>query len=521
MDSPTPSLTRRTFLLASATLAGSTLLPGPQSRAAAVPSELDFASALAAARAIRRGDVSSVELTTRMLERIKQYNPRLNAIVTLTEDAALAAAKAADEARARGEWWGPFHGLPCTVKDTFEVAGVRTTAGSPTLSQHRPAQDAVVVARLRRAGAVLLGKTNVPLWASDWQSYNPVFGVTNNPWDLGRTPGGSTGGGAAALAAGLAYLEPGSDIGGSIRVPAHFCGVYGHKPTRGVVPMRGHIPPPPGTPPSPPPLLPVAGPLARSAADLRAALEVLGGPDEEDARAYRWSLAPARGTRLADYRIGFVLDDSACRVSSDVGDVLARTIEALRRVGAKLEEGWPPGVVPAQQYDTYLYLLNTVFAFNLRDDQVEEMRRRAENQDGSFAAKQALAWTAPFKHFSAAIGRRNAASAVWQEYFRTHDAFLMPTAFVPAFPHEHSTDFLNRRLATPEGPRGYMDLLFWIAFATLTGLPATTAPVGVTRDGLPVGIQIVGPYLEDATPIDLAGKLADVIGGFRPPKDYT
>src|SRR5882724_3068833 len=221
-------------------------------------SELDFASALAAARAIRRGDVSSVELTTHLLGRIQQFNPKINAIVTLTAEAALERARAADEARARGEWWGPFHGVPCTVKDTFEVAGVTTTAGLPTLKSHVPARDAVVVARLRRAGAVVLGKTNVPPAAADWQSYNEVFGVSNNPWDLARTPGGSTGGGAAALAAGLTYLEPGSDLGGSIRVPAHFCGVYGHKPTLGVVPLRGHIPPPPGGPPGPPSSLAVA-----------------------------------------------------------------------------------------------------------------------------------------------------------------------------------------------------------------------------------------------------------------------
>src|SRR5947208_4257903 len=511
-------LTRRSFLGGGLALAGATLLPAGAARAAVA--DLDFASALEAARAIRRGDVSSVELTTRMLDRIALHNKHLNAIATLAADGALARARAADEARARGEWWGPFHGVPCTVKDTFEVTGVATTAGSATLKNHIPERDAVVVLRLRRAGPVVLGKTNVPLWASDWQSYNEVFGASNNPWNLARTPGGSTGGGAAALAAGLTYLEPGSDIGGSIRVPAHFCGVYGHKPTQGVVPLRGHIPPPPGTPPSPPSLLAVAGPLARSAADLRAALEVLGGPDEEDARAFRWSLPPARGTRLADYRIGFVLDDPACRVSSDVGEVLARTIEALRRAGAKLEEGWPKGVSPAQQYDTYLYLLNSVFAFNLRDDQVDATRRRAENQDGSYAAKQALAWTAPFKHFSAAVSRRNAARAVWQEYFRTHDAFLLPTAFVAAFPHDHSPRIFDRRLTTPEGSRQYLDLLFWISFATLTGLPATTAPIGLTRDGLPVGIQIVGPHLEDATPIDVAGRLAEVIGGFTPPKGF-
>ena len=191
-------LTRRSFLGGGLTVVGATVLPARAARAAVA--DLDFASALEAARAIRRGDVSSVELTTRMLDRIARFNPKINAIVTLAGDAALARARAADEARARGEWWGPFHGVPCTVKDTFEVAGVTTTAGLPTLKSHVPARDAVVVARLRRAGAVVLGKTNVPPAAADWQSYNEVFGVSNNPWDLARTPGGSTGGGAAALA---------------------------------------------------------------------------------------------------------------------------------------------------------------------------------------------------------------------------------------------------------------------------------------------------------------------------------
>lgn len=518
MAAPTLRLDRRTFLAVGTTLAASTLLQAPRARGAVA--DLDFVSALAAARAIRRGEVSSVELTTRMLDRIRKHNPRLNAIVTLTEDTALARAKAADEARARGEWWGPVHGVPCTVKETFELAGARTTAGSPTLANHVSARDAVVVERLKAAGAVVLGKTNVPLWASDWQSYNEVFGATNNPWDTTRTPGGSTGGGAAALAAGLSYLEPGSDIGGSIRIPAHFCGVYGHKPTLGVVPLRGHVPPPPGTPPSPPPILPVAGPLARSAADLRAGLEILGGPDAEDARAYRWSLPPARGTRLHDYRIGYVLDDPLCPVSSDVAAVLTRAVAALGKAGASLEEGWPQGMNVAQMYDTYLFLLNSAFAFLLSDDRVDERRKRAENQDGSYEAKRAWAWTAPHKHYGAANSRRMAARAIWQQYFRTHDAFLLPTAFVAAFPHDHTQGLDNRRLATPGGRRQYQDLLFWISIATLTGLPATTAPVGLTRDGLPVGIQIIGPFLEDATPIDVAGKLADVLGGFAPPKGF-
>jgi len=524
---PSQSCNRRSLLAGGLGLLGSTLLRTPLRQAvasAATPnarqSGLDFASALEAARAIRRGEVSSVELTSRMLERIERLNPPLNAIVTLRADEALARARAADEARAHGEWWGPLHGVPCTIKDTFATAGVRTTAGAPSLSAHVPTRDAVVVARLRAAGMVLLGKTNVPLMAGDWQSYNEIFGTTNNPWDVTRTPGGSSGGCAAALAAGLTYLSVGSDLGGSIRIPAHFCGVYGHKPTLNVVPIRGHIPPSPGSPPFPPLSLPVAGPLARSASDLHAALEVLGGPDAEEARAYRWSLPPARRSRLSEYRIGFVLDHPLYPVASDVGEVMAEAVTALRQAGASVEEGWPPGVLPIHQYDTYLYLLNSVFAAGLPDDRIEQARQRAANQDGTIQAKRALAWTAPHKHFLAAEDRRIAARAVWQKYFETRDAFLLPTAFVTAFPHDHSTNVDNRVLTTPNGSRQYSDLLFWISFATLTGLPATTAPVGLTREGLPVGIQIIGPYLEDATPIDLAGKLADVLGGFRPPQGY-
>jgi amidase len=511
-------LTRRAFLGGAATLVGTSLL-GARPAAAAV-GDLDFTPALAAAQAIRRGEVSSVELTRRMLDRIGRHNVRLNAIVTLTADAALARAGAADEARSRGEWWGPFHGVPCTIKDTLEVAGVRTTAGSPQLASHQSARDAVIVARLRAAGAVLLGKTNVPPMAADWQSHNPIFGATNNPWDPTRTPGGSTGGGAAAIAAGLSFLEPGSDLAGSIRIPAHFCGIYGHKPTLGVIPQRGHIPPPPGIT-APPPVLPVLGPLARSAADLRAALEVMGGPDDEDARAYRWSLPPARGARLAEYRLGFVLDDPACPVASDVREVLGRAIDGLRAAGVQLEEGWPPGLKPAEQYETYLTLLYSLFAIEARDEQLEGLRQRAARQDGSHEARWARAFTAPHRHYALANGRRMAARGIWRAYFQTHDAFLLPTTLVAAFPHDHSGDMMARRLTTPEGPRSYLDLSFWISFATLAGLPATTAPVGLTRGNLPVGIQIVGPYLEDATPIDVAGRLADVLGGFRPPPGFA
>ncbi len=478
---------------------------------------LEFASALDVAAAVRRREVSSTELTRLALERIDRLNPALNAVVNVLSDGALKEARVADAALAAGDAGGSFHGVPMTVKESFEIAGARANSGARFLEQHVAVSDSAVVARLRKAGAVILGNTNVPFMLSDWQTYNEIYGTTNNPWDPARTPGGSSGGSAAARAAGLGHLSVGSDLAGSIRLPAHFCGVYGHKPTLNLVPLRGHVPPPPGAPPEPPADLGVAGPMARTAADLQAALLVLGGPEGDDAVGYSWKLPAARGRRLADYRIGCVLDHPRCPVSAEVSEVLAAAAEALRKAGARIDEGWPAGVDPDQQYQTYRYLLSAFFAFTLKDDKIEALRARLARPGGE--ADDARAWIDPHKHFQAANGRRMAARAAWQSYFRSHDAFLMPTSFVAAFGHDHGP-MAARTLATSSGPRPYADLTFWISFATLGGLPATTAPVGLTRSGLPVGIQILGPYLEDATPIDVAAKLADLIGGFRPPRDH-
>lgn len=487
---------------------------------AAEPMPLPFTTALDAARAIQRGEVSSVELVKLLLDRIEKLGPKVNAVVTVAKDAALKRAKAADEALAKKESWGPFHGVPCTVKDTLETAGVTTTSGAPFLARHVPNEDAATVERLKRAGAVLLGKTNTPFMAGDGQTFNEVFGTTNNPYDVKRTPGGSSGGSAAALAAGMSYLCLGSDLAGSIRVPASFCGIYGHKPSLGVIPLRGHVPPPPGTPPQPPPDLAVVGPMARGAADLKAALVALGGPDSEDAVAYRWTLPAARKDKLADYKIGYVLDDRSCPVLPEVKNLLAAAVESLRKAGADVREGWPEGIVPGQQYDVWQYLFHAFYgAPQMRDEEEAALRERAARQDGSYEAKKALALTAPHKRFAQMSGGRMAARAAWQGYFRTHDAFLLPTIFAPAPPHDH-TPFDQRRCPTPQGDRPYTDFYFWTSFATLAGLPATVAPVGQTKDGLPVGVQIVGPYLEDATPIDLAGRLGDGIGGFMPPRGF-
>ena len=511
---------RRTFVGALSAGIGLPLVAARRRLVPPVPADLSYASATEAAGAIRAKQISSLELTQLAFERIDRFNPRLNALVNLLREPALARAREADAAWSRGTWWGPLHGVPVTVKESFSIAGTAATAGAPFLKNHVPAEDSVPVARLKQAGAVLIGNTNVPFMLGDWQSYNEIYGTSNNPWDPTRTPGGSSGGTAAALATGLGHLSIGSDIGGSIRVPAHFCGIYGHKPTVGVVPMRGHIPPLPGEQGTPIVSLPVGGPMARSAADLRMALEVLGGPDQPDAKAYRWTLPPARHRALRDFRIGVVLDDPSCPVSAEVKPVFDGLLAALRRSGASLTQGWPEGINPRADYHTYVYLLGTYFASQLPDSALDATRRAASRPDSSIGTIWNRAWTDPVKRVQQQTAARERARSLWSRWFQNHDVCLMPVAFVPAFPHDHSPDPTRRVLATPAGSRSYMDLMWWIAAATLSGLPATVAPLGLTSGGLPVGIQIVGPYLEDATPIAFAEALAREIGGFRPPPGF-
>lgn len=477
-----------------------------------------YCSALDAARAIRGKQISSVELTKLSLERIAKHNPAINAIVQQFPDEAMKRAQEADAAIARGEWWGPFHGVPVTVKDCFDQTGAKCTGGAPELANNVPTSDAPIVARLRRTGGVIVGRTNVPLFSADMQTYNAVYGTTNNPWDPTRSPGGSTGGGAASLAAGFDYFTIGSDIGGSIRNPAHFCGVYGHKPTLDVVPNEQEIASIPDGKPWPRDLLSVAGMLARSASDIHTGMVALGGPVGDIARGYRWTMPPARRTRLSEYRMRYVLDHPACPVLPEVRAKLEESIEALRKAGVQLEEGWPDGIDPLAQYQTYAYMLMCVYAReDLTEEQSAQMRSAAKGDPGNPLVLRAKAWTDFHPGYKDALRTRMAHQQAWQAYFQTHDAFLMPTAFTTAFPHLQTEPIELRMIDTGQGKRLYIDLLFWISFATMTGCPATIAPLGTTSAGLPCGLQIMGPYMEDATPIDIAGKLADSIGGFTPP----
>lgn len=449
-----------------------------------------FQSATQIAALLRAGRLSARELAELVLDRVDAVNPAVNAVVETHREAALRAAAEADHVLARGERVGPLHGVPMTIKESFQVAGMRSTWGNPAFSGFVADRDAVVVRRLRAAGAVLFGTTNVPPMLADvGQCANALYGRTVNPWDATRTPGGSTGGGAAAVAAGLTFLEYGSDLTGSIRIPAGFCGVYGLKPTAGTVPLEGLQPPGPPAGPSDMAYLSAVGPLARSAADLRTALCATAGPHGQEAHAYAWRLAPARHTRLADFRVGVVLDHPAAAVTGEVGAALSDTVDTLSAAGAAIVEGWPQGVDPAGHAEVFGFQVAQFFAFHGGDAEFATLPQVVEQHQ-----------------------RRMAARAAWDRYFSEVDVFLCPTAFTAAFPHpEHHV------ITTAEGDRSYNELGFWIAHASLAGLPALSAPVGRTAGGLPVGGQIVGPRYEDDTAITFAELAAEIIGGFTPP----
>jgi amidase len=482
----------------------------------AIPFDPDFGTAASAAAAVRTKKLSAEELTRHALKRIAKYNPQLNAIIVLLEQEAIEQARAADRALARGKVLGPLHGVPITIKEAFRLVGTATTWGRKELVQAKSTVNALAVQRMIDSGAVILGKTNVPVDLSDWQSNNPIWGVSNNPWDTKLTPGGSTGGGAAAAAAGLGFLALGSDIAGSIRVPAHFCGIYGHKPTLNIVPLHGHLPGGGGNATVFPMDLAVAGPLARSAADLRLMLQVCAGPEPEDAVAVKWTPPPARGLRPRDFRVGYIFDDRECMPSSEIGAVMEGLLSALSKAGAKLERGWPEGINPARQFYSYGFLVGALTNAELPESQVERLRSRPGAEKDPFTA----AAFQPHRVWLRATMERLAARKAWHQYFRSHDVFLTPTAFVPAFPHIPPAQSQSAKLATPEGERAYLDLIYYVGPFSFSGIPATSAPVGKTRKGLPVGVQVAGPWLEDWTPIAFAEALSGLVGGFESPPGY-
>lgn len=476
-------------------------------------SELAYSTAIEIALRIRRREVSSREVLDYFLARVERLDGPINSVVTIDADRARAEAEAADAALARGEVRGPLHGVPMTIKDSFQTAGMRTTSGAPELADFVPQEDAWPVARLRAAGAIIFGKTNLPLYAGDLQSYNEVFGTTNNPYDLSRTPGGSSGGSAAALACGFTPLELGSDIGGSIRLPAHMSGVTGHKPSFGIVPAHGQVPGPPGT------LtladLAVAGPMARSVEDLELGLDLLAGPNRWEWRAWRLALPPPRHRSLREYRVAAWLDDPYCRVEPGVRLLLEKAARALAQSGVHVDPDARPGFTLEKIADTFFALLQAALAGGVPRERIEEY---AATPGETPVARTRRLLAMRHRQWLSYNERRLQLRKRWEEFFERWDAVLCPVMPCPAIPHDHSQPQAARQVWVAGEQRSYWDLITWMAPAGACYLPATVVPVGCLENGLPVGIQIVGPYLEDRTTLALAKHLLALVGGCpRPP----
>lgn len=488
---------------------------------------LAFAPAHAQARALAAGEVSAVDLLAHTLARIDQYNPALNAIVARDDSGAWQAARLADAALARGER-KPLLGVPVTVKENFHVAGLVTSVGNPDYASNVSAQDAPAVAALREAGAIIIGKTNVPLALADLQTYNAVYGVTRNPWDLQRTPGGSSGGSASAIAAGLSALEVGTDIGGSIRVPAHFTGIYGHKPTFGLVYNGGT-----GVPAGKQSLrdLTVAGPLARSAEDLELALKILLNRDPQASKAWRAELPPARHSRLSQFRV-LLLTRWPGRPQSD-GEKLVETRLKQALEASDVQVLLPEAVAPwlpdleAAHID-YRTLLGASLATPSKGQAaqvaVQAQAQAAETAQPDSRDVRRLAQYISHGDWLYHHERRLQWRAQWERLFEHVDVVLSPVLVDSAFLHDHSEPKDARQFPVAFGAETrqlrFEDLFDWAGLPVLPGLPATSFPIGLDGAGLPVGAQAVGPFLEDLTPIRFAELFTAHHGGFSAPPGY-
>ena len=480
--------------------------------------DVTFKPAVELAQLIRDRQIGCLELLDDYLEYVDQFNPRLNAIVVLDADRARKRARQADAALARGEVWGPLHGVPMTCKESFNVAGLPTTLGYPPWKHNIAAEDAVAIQRLKAAGAIIFGKTNVPLGLADFQSYNAVYGTTNNPWNLQRTPGGSSGGSAAALASGMTALEIGSDMGGSIRNPAHFCGVFGHKPTWGLLPFRGHVPPVGLAEPT----LAVVGPLARSAADLELSVRATAGPDELRRAGYRLELQAPSQTSLADYRVAVWKNDDIAPVSQEVEGRVETVAEAISRSGGTADETARPDFAAREANDTYLLLMHALIGATIAEEDYTYRQAEAaalSDNDQSDRARALRRQTATFREYAKATEARARLRWAWHDFFKRYDALIAPIMATPAFEHDHQY-FAFRTIKVDGVPQPYFQQIFWAGLAVCAYLPSTVVPAGLSADDLPIGVQIIGPELGDLKTIGLAKLLEGAGFAFTPPPGY-
>lgn len=480
-----------------------------------------YRSAFELASAIKSGELTSVEVLEFFLDRVDRFNQSLNIVVAEDRDRARQRAADADAAVANGEDWGPLHGVPITIKDAYATEGIVSVDGLPEYKNFVPRVNADGVQRYVDAGAIVFGKTNVPLNSADIQSYNVIYGQTNNPWDVSRTCGGSSGGASAALAAGLTPLELGSDIGGSIRTPAHFNGIFGHKPSYGIVSQRGHLPMPESLSEGD---LWVPGPLATCVDDLKQAMQLLIGPHQEKAVGWKVDLPPSRVETPDQLRVAAYFEDPNVVLDAESKALLESTATTLENIGAKVTRNVKPDFDTGENHDVYMRLLTAAMTAGLPPDErakMEELASNAEPGTNDPAVLNALMATMSHSDWVILNERRFKLADKWRDFFQDYDILLCPVAVVPAFGHDHSEPMGKRVLEINGEERPYWDLLFWAGFALVSYLPATVVPAGRTRANLPVGVQIVGPYLEDNTSLAVAEMLEQHHQAFEAPPGFA
>jgi amidase len=481
--------------------------------------DLVFKSALELGRLLKRRKISSKELLQACLDQYARHNDSVNAVILTDIDRALRAAVAADRRLKKGATLGPFDGVPMTAKESFDWSGHPSTWGDPKYRNNIAKVDAVALKRMTDAGAIMYGKTNVPLLLSDWQSFNEIYGTTNNPWDLTRSPGGSSGGAAAALATGMSALEIGSDIGASIRNPAHYCGIYGHKPTYGVVPYRGHM------------LqgivmsgdITVAGPMARSAKDLSAMMDILVGTVPTESRGLQVKLPRATQKTFKDFRVAVKLSSSVSEVDQPVQDKISELAKFLKKRVKKISFEAQPAFSDEEAYEIYITLLRATASRRLTDAEYEESVEKAKtlpHSDRSYVTMMTRAFALSHRDWLKVSERRHQMRLMWDRFFDDWDVLLCPAAASSAFPHDQIGE-RHERFIDVNGKRvSTIDQRFWAGYSCGYYLPSTVAPLGLTPQGLPTGVQIITREYGDYTSLKFAELLEQEFGGFMVPPGY-
>ncbi len=462
---------------------------------------LTYRSAVEMARMIRDKKISPVELVQAHLDRIERLNPQLNAFVSVDSARALEAARKAEAAVMQGAALGPLHGVPVTIKSSIDVAGLRCETGSKLRAGHIAEADAPLVARLKAAGAIVLGNTNVPEMLMAFETDNLLYGRTNSPWDLERTPGGSSGGEAAAIAAGCSAGGVGSDGAGSVRVPAHFSGICGLKPTPGRIPATGHFPPSLG----PFALLGVVGPLARTVADLQLLFEAIAGPDKGDACAAPVPLRRLSDAEVRKIRIGYFEDDGRTPVTPETRAAVRTAAEALKQQGFEVEPFRPEGLERARQ------LLWLFFGFGARMLLGKEFEGRASSQVPALMqyALQAPLLTA--EELLNAWMERDQLVIGLAEQMEKFPVLLCPVCAVPAFRHGERAWTINGQSIS------YLDAMSYTPWFNLLGNPGVVVPVGRSPEGLPIGVQVVARLHEEEVALAVAAQIEQAGGGWQAP----